>query len=311
VQLKQHPRVLVTGASGYIGRRVVAAAVRDGYQVTGVTRRPNLPGLPTGVEYVPVDLEDPRSALAFQPWRWDAVVHLAGTAAKAELTWSDGASLIMNHVRSALHVSAAVPAAWTGRFVLTSGFIVYGMPHDLPVAEDHPRNPLHAYALAKTLAEDVVLAGSRLTDRWVLRFPGVFSEGRRSGALHHFARAAAAGAATTVTAASPTPWDVLHLDDAAHAILGALASKAVDPGAVNVGYGEAVELRAMAERLHTLAGRAPNVRIMAGAERHPPFQLDVTRMIDLIGPLPATLDQRLLALLAAADAEVVDEAPRA
>jgi nucleoside-diphosphate-sugar epimerase len=310
VQLTQYPRILVTGASGYIGRGVIAAAVRHGYHVTGVTRRPNLAGLPTGVEYLPVDLEQPRSPLAFQPWRWDAVVHLAGTAAKAELTWSEGARLIANHVRSSLHVSAAVPAAWNGRFVLTSGFIVYGMPHALPVPEDHPRNPLHAYALAKTLAEDVVLAGSRLTDRWVLRLPGVFSVGRRSGALHHFASAAATGATATVTATSPTPWDVLHLDDAVCAILGALASNAVDPGPVNCGYGEAVELRAMAERLHTLAGRAPNVR-MVGVERHPPFQLDVTRMIDLIGPLPATLDQRLLELLAAVDAEVVDEAPRA
>ena len=72
-------RVLVTGASGFIGNAVVAALARDGYAVRAAVRRPH-PSFPDGVEVV--QHPDLAEAFDWQPLLQgvDQVVHLAGIA---------------------------------------------------------------------------------------------------------------------------------------------------------------------------------------------------------------------------------------
>ena len=72
-------RVLVTGASGFIGSAVVAALARDGYTVRAAVRRPHL-SFPDGVEVV--QHPDLAEAFDWQPLlqNVDQVVHLAGIA---------------------------------------------------------------------------------------------------------------------------------------------------------------------------------------------------------------------------------------
>jgi uncharacterized protein (TIGR01777 family) len=72
-------KVVVTGATGFIGRALTAALTARGDEVTALTRDPAraAPTLPPGVRCVASDLESPgpwRAALAGA----DAVVHLAG-----------------------------------------------------------------------------------------------------------------------------------------------------------------------------------------------------------------------------------------
>jgi uncharacterized protein (TIGR01777 family) len=68
-------RVLVTGASGLLGRRLLPLLLEDDWAVRGVTRRPARAGLATGVEPVEWDgTRVPAAALA----GCEAVVHLAG-----------------------------------------------------------------------------------------------------------------------------------------------------------------------------------------------------------------------------------------
>jgi UDP-glucose 4-epimerase len=287
------PRVLVTGATGFLGRPLVERLAGAGYQVTALAR--SVDGV--DAEALRVDLADVRAAReALSPWRWDAVVNLAGPAPKGAAGFADGAALVGAHVRAAANLRAALPAGWPGRLVHASGFIVYGIPQGVPVAEDHPRAPLHAYALAKVLAEDVLLAGEGL-DRWILRLPGLFSEERREGALYRFIRAARDGETLSVTAPDPLPWDVLHVSDAVEAIALALAAEARDPGPVNVGHGEPVELAAVARWIAERAGTGSEVRV-EGAE-HPVFAMDVTRARKLMGWAPPPLHERLERLCSA------------
>lgn len=54
-------RVLVTGATGFVGRNVVARLLTEGVGVRALTRRPERAGLPAGAEVVRGDLTDPAS----------------------------------------------------------------------------------------------------------------------------------------------------------------------------------------------------------------------------------------------------------
>ena len=71
-------RVLVTGASGFIGRPMVAALLRAGYTVRAVTRR--TVSFPNSVETVTIP--DLRNPIDWMPILQgvDSIIHLAGRA---------------------------------------------------------------------------------------------------------------------------------------------------------------------------------------------------------------------------------------
>lgn len=286
-------RVLVTGATGFLGRSLVPCLAREGFACTAASRSGD--AVEGACDRLVCDLRDWTATRdALQPWRWDAVVHLAGPAPKGLWSWEEGVVLVTAHLRTALHVRAAVPTGWLGRFVHASGMIVYGLPETVPVPEAHPRRPLHAYGLAKVVAEDAILAGEGL-DRWILRLPGLFSADRREGALHAFMAEAREGRPLRITAKQPLPWDVLHVDDAVDAIVCALRAPGSDPGPINVSYGDPVDLVHMAHRVATLAGTGSEVE-NAGGATHPSFTLEVSKAQRWMGWDPPELGARLQSL---------------
>lgn len=277
-------RVFVTGATGFLGRRVVGRLAAIGATVTahGKTTAPS-PFAPE-IEYVRGDLADPHvAAELLSPWRWDTIVHLAGPVTGGNESVATGIDVVATHARLALQVQRHAAGA---RIVHASSMTVYGLLGSGPIAENHERRPQHLYGLAKMIAEDILLPGA-----WVLRLPGLFAEDRRGGALYHFCRAARRHEPVRINAATPTAWDVLHVVDAADAI--ARATSATGPGgAINISHGEPVELDAIARLIASRTG-AP---VESSSVSHPVFQLDITRARELLGWSPPPLRDRLFAL---------------
>jgi UDP-glucose 4-epimerase len=282
-------RVLVTGGTGFLGRAVVARLGAG--RVLAVGRNPV-----AGAENRAADLLDPASVrAALAPGDYDAVVHLAGPAPKGEQTWEAGVPLVEVHHALAANLAHGLPSGWSGRVVHTSGMIVYGLPERVPVDEAHPLRPLHLYGLAKRIAEDAWLASGR-SDLWLVRLPGLFSEERRSGAVWSFARAAATGSPLRVSADRPTPWDLLHVDDAAAGIGAILDAEGPGPGPINLGYGAVVTLDSVAGWF----ARAVGGRVDPPAVEQPPFGLGIALASRRLAWPPCTLSSRLAAMLEAA-----------
>ena len=283
----------MTGATGFLGRALVPRLVAGGATVTAHGRTPTQ--FTSDVAYVRGDLVDPDEAeRVLAPWRWDAVVNLAGPVTGGAEDWATGVTVTHAHLMIALNLRRFATAQT--RIVHTSSMTVYGDPQATPIIEDHPRAPRHLYGLAKARAEDVWLSAPDL-DAWVLRLPGLFSERRRSGALFQFCRAARHGEPVRVTATAPVPWDLLHVDDAADAIVRAV-SAARPGGAINVSYGDPVELVAVARWIAELAGTGSAVEAPREVV-HPVVQLDVQRARERLGWQPPRLHDRLAALYAA------------
>lgn len=282
-------RCLVTGAGGFLGRRVVARLLAAGAQVTAHVRTPGQSW--AGAEVSVGDL----TALAWgesarQAWRWDAVVHLAGPVSSAAGGFVSEAQTARAHVQLALAVARALPRDWSGRVVHASSMTVYGAAPSLPVQESQPLLPRFPYALGKVLAEDVWRATGH-PDVWILRLPGLFSAERQSGALFHFVRAGLSGRPLHIQAAEPTLWDLLHVDDAAEAIARALASERPFSGAMNVSYGEVIDLERVARRVIELTH--PVELVNDTGLVHPSFQLDIGLAKGRLAWPPTTLDERL------------------
>ncbi|GAA4960785.1 NAD(P)-dependent oxidoreductase [Kineococcus glutinatus] len=152
--------VCVTGASGKVGRAVVADLLAHGYRVRATDQLP--PAVPDGVPFLRADLTDFGQAVQALDGA-DAVVHLANIPAPDLLPDSVtfAANTTMNH-----NVFTAAARAGLERVVWASSETTLGLPFDtppdyVPVDEDHYPRPETSYALSKVASEIVAEQVSR------------------------------------------------------------------------------------------------------------------------------------------------------
>lgn len=141
----------ITGATGFVGSAVLAAALDAGHQVRALTRRPQ--GPMEGVTWVAGDLAD-TAALANLVAGAEAVVHVAGLT-----NTPDPAQFEAANVTGTANVIAAMKAAGTRRLVLVSS-LAARMP------------ALSAYGASKARAETLVEASA--LDWTTVRPPAVY-----------------------------------------------------------------------------------------------------------------------------------------
>jgi nucleoside-diphosphate-sugar epimerase/predicted dehydrogenase len=117
---RNDPAVLVTGASGFLGRRVVTELHRRGWRVRAMVRTDSPPQW-DGVEIAHAALGDTR-AVARAVTGVRAVVHCAARVARA----GTRAEFFRDNVTGTAHLLEAAAAAGVERFVHVSSIGIYG-----------------------------------------------------------------------------------------------------------------------------------------------------------------------------------------
>ena len=144
--------VLVSGASGFLGRRLVEQLAADGQDVVAVSRRPAPAAIKSNprIQWVVRDIAQDGLEPAGLP-DIEAVVHLAG----ATLGAGKDENLFLNaNEHTTVHLLQAL-ADRTDCFVFASSQVVYGDAHHLSVTEDFPLQPDgSAYACSKLNSEN-------------------------------------------------------------------------------------------------------------------------------------------------------------
>jgi nucleoside-diphosphate-sugar epimerase len=180
-------RVLITGASGFIGRAVVTAFAEHGLAVRAAVRRPPQPPFNSNVEVM-------RHPSLGQPFDWRPllngvvdVIHLAGISQSSR----EIDAKLYDRVNRAATARLATAAAAGGirRFVFVSSIQAQsGAAADHALTESDPAAPIGAYGRSKLAAEEAVRsAGVPFT---ILRPVVLYGPGAK-GNIASLARAAA------------------------------------------------------------------------------------------------------------------------
>lgn len=264
-------RILLTGAGGFLGRRVA----------------------PLLVDVVPLHRSDAdiADAAAVRAARdrlgaVDVIVHLAAYVPRRAADDDSTRATVVN-----ANGTANVLAAWSdaAHVVYASTVEVYGLSrHHGPIREDAPTDPVTAYGVSKLEGERIAqeLRGSTLT---VLRLASLYGAGDEiDRALPRFAHAAVSGDALEVHGGEELR-DWLHADDAAAAI--AAAAERRPPGVFNIGSGVGVSIIDAAHIVSRLANSASEIRV--GARRRPAVDLvlDVSAARGALGFAPRSFPE--------------------
>ncbi|GGO31972.1 NAD-dependent epimerase/dehydratase family protein [Micromonospora parathelypteridis] len=157
-------RVVVTGATGKLGRAVVAHLRAVGVDVLAVDRAGGRDPRDVAGEFLLVDLTDYGQVVeAFtggadeHAGGVDAIVHLAAVPAPGLMS---NATTFANNSAATYNVFAAARAAGIKRVVWASSETVLGLPFDTPppyapVDEEYAPRPESTYSLNKALEEEM------------------------------------------------------------------------------------------------------------------------------------------------------------
>jgi UDP-glucose 4-epimerase len=279
-------RILVTGPGGYIGAGLVRRLLDDGQDVLGLGRDP--------ADYLPI--EQVIGDLARDPGITreacedaDCVVHLAGE--DEVFAARDPAAALGNTVMATQRLVDAAAASGVKRLVYMSTVHVYGeqIREGATVTEDLRPEPRSAYPISRLASEHLVAALAahgaevvvlRLTnsvgapenpaiDRWTLVANDLCRQGALSGRL--------------VLRSSGVQWrDFIALSDVHAGVVAACRGDMLPPGRYNLGSGEPMTVRALAELVQDtferITGSRPELQAPEpGPERPEPYRVSVER----------------------------------
>jgi UDP-glucose 4-epimerase len=234
-------RLLVTGASGFVGAAVVSAALDRGHEVTALvgpaSRLDRLTSVLDDVEIVRADLrEAERLEQTVFEVRPAACVHLG--AAGAVVRENDLDTLLAVNVLAPAVIARGLARAGAGRLVTAGSSSEYG-PVDGVMDERLAPDPDDAYGVSKLAGGLLarVLGGQAGLETVHMRLFSVYGPGEDQRRLvPSVIRSLLTGTPVALTPGGQVR-DFIYVDDVADALLEAVAQPGVSGITLNVGSG--------------------------------------------------------------------------
>ncbi len=283
----QGRKVLVTGAGGFIGSRLVEVLMRSGAQVRAFVRynsrgdagllRTLSPFVLGGIEIIPGDLRD-EDALRKAVIGREIVFHL-GALISIPYSYLHPAEVAATNIMGTLNMLLACRDLGVARLVHTSTSEVYGTARVAPINEAHPLQGQSPYSASKIGADKLAESFYCAYDLPVITVRPFNTYGP--------AQSARAVIPTIITQALTR--EVIHLgnlestrdftyvDDTVEGFLRAARSETGLGEVFNLGTGQEIRIGDLAEKIIAMVGR--EVKIETEQQRLRPEKSEVMRLI--------------------------------
>jgi UDP-glucose 4-epimerase len=301
-------RVLVTGGAGFIGSHLVDFLIGAGCRVTVLDnfrngRRENLADAARSgrLAVIEGDITDPATCVEAMDGA-GAVFHLACLGVRHSLH-----NPVENHQVNALgtlRLLEAARGASANRFLYVSSSEVYGAALEFPLTEQSTTWPTTVYGASKLAGEHYAAAYHRCYGLPVVRVrpfnnygPRAHFEGDSGEVIPRFILRALAGHPPVIFGDGSHTRDFLYVKDCAEALVAIAESDALVGDLVNLGYGEEIQIGALADLVLAAIGRT-DLKAQHEAERPgdvPRLWVDPAKLRQATGFRPRTAPSEGLA----------------
>lgn len=250
-------RLLITGSEGFVGRNLKRYFKSFGYEVAGVD-------IVGSAEYV-ADVTDKDAVFhAVMDFKPDAIVHLAAIVSIPK-SIEDPYNCYRVNCFGTLNVLEASARIGLKRFVYASSANVYGLPKELPVREETPINPRSPYDFSKVIAEKLVESYVRHKGlpAVILRSWKLFGEEDvPTSAIVRFVRSCLANQPLQLYNAGRDSTDPTYIENYCVAVKLCLEREEAVGQVFNVGTGNEVTIRQLAEKIRELTGSSSELVLL-------------------------------------------------
>lgn len=242
-------RVCVTGATGFIGGRLVAELARRGWECLCVHRGGGKSEDRDNLSWIRADLSEPSSldSILSTGRAVDVFFHL-GAMMPSHKTEEDFSAYMTSNALATARLLEIAKASGAGAFVYASSIGVIGKPRKPPVAEDHPVSPVGPYFLGKICGEmtcesfglscDMRVMSLRVTSPYGERMP-------HASVLPFFVSRAMESRDLELYGSGERTQNFIHVEDAVNAFI--LAAENGETGVYNIGGAESVSMNNLAK----------------------------------------------------------------
>ncbi|MEZ4621631.1 MAG: NAD(P)-dependent oxidoreductase [Caldilineaceae bacterium] len=275
-------RILITGATGFIGRHLVKRLAAD-HEIYALVRKlpmnaDNADGAAhDSVHYIEQDLTEPLALTTF-PAAVDAIIHQAAVIDTD--TVEDAIPFLVNVVAT-WRLLAYAETAQVQRFVYASTGGVYGCRNQ-PFREGDPLNPMDLYSLTKAQAELAVQAAPGNFQRIILRYFYPYGVGTPNP-IPRFVRHAVTGTPIQIPEGGGPRFNPIHIDDTVEATVRALYL--TNNHIVNIAGNEVTTFAEIAQIAAQFAGQEAQLATIPLATTIPYYRADLVAATDCMAHL--------------------------
>ncbi|MDE2591049.1 MAG: UDP-glucose 4-epimerase GalE [Patescibacteria group bacterium] len=150
-------KILVTGGAGFIGSFMVKNLLDNGHGVVVADslERGYKEAIDSRAEFKKGDLRDQSFVASLFQDTFDGVIHFAAYISMGE-SMENPFKYFDNNISASLNVIEEMRKAGQNNFIFSSTAGVYGNPVQIPIPEDHPKNPENPYGESKLMVEKIL-----------------------------------------------------------------------------------------------------------------------------------------------------------
>lgn len=255
-------QILITGAGGFIGRKLIGALQKNpGFKISALSIGDvDIPGV---TSYRCDILDSEAVEKVFSENKFDCVVHLAAITAHSEIVDNRMKTFEINLMGTINLLNSFNKHCRGAQFIYSSTGKVYGKTNEMPISENALVNPTNILGKTKRITEEVIEFYAQPENKYLIfRIFNIYGEGQRSNFIVPTILAQLNNETIELGSLKDLR-DYLYVGDLMDAFMACISSpeKFADVDHVNIGSGEPACVADILREIEKLIGRKLKVTV--------------------------------------------------